>query len=241
MGNERKVLYWVGCVASYRLQHVAKAAVEALRKLGVKPVLLGSKEGCCGDILFLSGQHEEALSNAKKVAETVNAAGVDVLVTGCSGCFRAFSVAYKNAGIALKPSVLHTSQFLEELMAKGRVKFKELNITATYHDPCELGRMVGVYDPPRNVLSAIPRLRLIEMPTNRTLARCCGAGGGFFGLYPEAAQDLGKLRVNDALQTGAEALITACPTCYLNFYYIVEREELPIKIYDLMEIVNKAL
>jgi len=236
-----EILYWIGCVASYRLQHIAKATFKALRKLGLNPLVLGSKEGCCGDILFLSGQYKEALENARRVAETINSTGVNLLVTGCSGCFRAFSTVYRKEGIGLKPTVLHTSQLLEKLIVEGRVKFKELKIKATYHDPCELGRMVGVYEPPRRVLTAIPGLQLVEMPMNRMFARCCGAGGGFFGLYPDVAQDIGRLRVNDALQTGSKALITSCPTCYLNFYYIVEREELPIEVYDLMEIVNEAL
>ena len=239
---EERVLYWVGCVTSFRYPDIARAAVQALRKMGVDPILLGEREGCCGDLLFLTGQLDAARENAERVLRIIEAERPDVLVTGCSGCYRAFTKGFEDVG--LKPSfrVLHASQFIEELINKGAVRFKELRMKVTYHDPCELGRLSGVYDAPRNVLKAIPGLELVEMAASRNLARCCGAGGGLFGLNPDVAQELGLIRLrNDVLPTGAEALVSACPTCYMNFYYIIAREDLPIKLYDLMEIVNMAL
>ncbi|RLF18200.1 MAG: hypothetical protein DRN06_02095 [Thermoprotei archaeon] len=242
MMTEERVLYWVGCVTSFRFPDIAKASVEALRKIGVNPILLGDQEGCCGDLLLLTGQMKEAKENAKRVLSVLDSKKPDVLVTGCSGCYRAFTKGFED--LELKPSfkVLHTSQFIEELLKQGKVKFKELKMKVTYHDPCELGRLSNVYDAPRNVLKAIPGLELVEMASSRNLARCCGAGGGLFGINPDVAQELGLVRLrNDVLPTGAEALVSACPSCYMNFYYIIAREDLPIKLYDLMEIVNMAL
>ena len=239
---EERVLYWVGCVTSFRYPDIAKAAVQALRKMGVDPMLLGEREGCCGDLLLLTGQLEAARVNAERVLKTLEPEGFDVLVTGCSGCYRAFTKGFEDLG--LKPSfkVLHASQLVESLIKRGAVRFKELKMKATYHDPCELGRLSGVYDAPRNVLKAIPGLTLIEMASSRNLARCCGAGGGFFGLSPDVAQELALTRIrSDVLPTGAEALVTACPACYMNFHYVIAREDLPLKLYDLMEVVNAAL
>jgi len=237
-----RVLYWVGCVTSFRYPNIARAAVQALRKMGFDPILLGGREGCCGDLLFLTGQVDAARENAQRVLNVIEAEGPDVLVTGCAGCYRAFSRGFE--GVGLKPpfKVLHASQFVEDLVSRGAVKFKALKMKVTYHDPCELGRLCGVYDAPRNVLKAIPGLELVEMALTRNLARCCGAGGGVFGLDPDLAQEIGAIRLrSDALPTGAEAIVSACPTCYMNFYYVIAREDLPIKLYDLMEIVNMAL
>ncbi|MCX8204669.1 MAG: (Fe-S)-binding protein [Candidatus Nezhaarchaeota archaeon] len=237
-----RVLYWIGCVTSFRYPDIARAAIRALRKMNVDPILLGEREGCCGDILFLTGQLEAAKENAKRVMGVIESERPDVLVTGCSGCYRAFTKGFEEAG--LKPSfkVLHSSQFVEDLIKRGAVRFKGLKMKVTYHDPCELGRLSGVYEAPRNVLKSIPGLELVEMALTRNLARCCGAGGGFFGLKPEVAQELGLLRLRkDVLPTKAEALVSACPTCYMNFYYIIAREDMPVRLYDLMEIVDMAL
>lgn len=237
-----RVLYWIGCVASFRLPNVARAALRALRKMGVDPILLGAREGCCGDILFLTGQLKEAEENAKRVLREVERERPDVLVTGCAGCYRAFTKGFEEVGLRPSFRVLHSSQFVEELIKRGAVRFKELRVRVTYHDPCELGRLSKVYDAPRNVLRSIPGLELVEMALNRNLARCCGAGGGLFGIMPELSQELGLLRLRrDVLPTKAEALVSACPTCYMNFYYAIAREDLPVRLYDLMEIVDMAL
>lgn len=237
-----RVLYWIGCVTSFRFPDVARASVRALRKMGVDPILLGAREGCCGDILFLTGQLEEAKQNAERVLKVVEGERPGVLVTGCSGCYRAFTKGFEDVGLRPSFRVLHSSQFVEEMVKRGVVKFKELRMKVTYHDPCELGRLSGVYDAPRNVLKSIPGLELVEMALSRNLARCCGAGGGLFGIRPELSQELGLIRLKkDVLPTGAQGLVSACPSCYMNFYYVIAREDLPLRVYDLMEIVDMAL
>jgi len=237
-----KLLYWIGCLTTYRFPKIAEATVEAFMKMKENPVLLGEDEGCCGDLLLLTGQHKEAEKNAKKVVAKIESKKIDTLVTGCAGCYRAFTKGLKEVGITPTFQVLHTSQFLENQVKSGKLSFKPSNMKVTYHDPCELGRLSDVYDPPRNVLNAIPGLQLVEMATARNLARCCGAGGGAWGVYTELAEKAGRARIiNEAVPTGAAALVTACPSCYMNFYRTIKRERPQLKIYDLMEIVNMAL
>jgi Fe-S oxidoreductase len=237
-----KTLYWVGCITAYRLPHVAKATVSALRKMGIEPILLGVDEGCCGGFLLSTGQIKEALKNAKKVVELIESKKTDVLITECAGCYSTFTKGLTALGMNPNFQVMHMSQFVENLIKSRRIGFKELNVKATYHDPCRLGRISGVYDSPRNVLKAIPGLELVEMENSRSEARCCGAGGGVFSIFKRLAREIGRdVIVNDVLPTGAEALVTTCPTCQLNFSYAVKWERMPLKVYDLMEIVDMAL
>jgi len=237
-----KTLYWVGCLTAYRLPHVAKATVSALRKMDVEPLLLGVDEGCCGGFLLSTGQVQEALENAKKVVETIERRKTDVLVTECAGCYSTFTKGLTELGISPNFQVMHASQFIEKLIKSRGMEFKELSIKVTYYDPCRLGRISGVYDSPRNILKAIPGLELVEMENSRGGARCCGAGGGVFSVFKRLARDIGRdVMVNDVLPTGAEALVTACPICQLNFSYAVKWERMPLKVYDLMEIVDMAL
>jgi heterodisulfide reductase subunit D len=240
--KEVKTLYWVGCLTLYRLPHVAKATVSALKKMDVDPILLGEDEGCCGGFLLSTGQIKEALKNAKKVVKIIEERKPEVLVTECAGCYSTFTKGLTELGISPNFQVMHTSQFVENLINSRVVGFKKLNIKVTYYDPCRLGRISGVYDSPRNVLKAIPGLKLVEMENSRSEARCCGAGGGVFSVFKRLARNIGRdVILNDVLPTGAEALVTTCPTCQLNFSYTVKWERMPLKVYDLMEIIDMAL
>lgn len=240
--KQNKVLYWIGCVTAYRLPHIAKATVEAFEKMKVKPTLLGADEGCCGVIFLFTGQFREARENAEKVVETIKAKDFKLLVTGCAGCYRTFTKGFEELGVEANFKVMHTSQFVENLIKSQKLGFKDLPMKVTYHDPCELGRRAGVYDSPRNVLRAVPRLKLVEMENSKDQASCCGAGGGMFGIYTRLAQLTARNKlVNEVLPLDVEALVTACPTCYMNFSYILRKERMPLRIYDLMEIVNMAL
>lgn len=240
--EEVKLLYWVGCVTTYRLPHVAKATVSAFRNMGLEPILLGEDEGCCGGFLLSTGQIKKAMENAKKVVKIIEGRKTEVLVTECAGCYSTFTKGLAELGLNPNFQVMHTSQFVENLVKLRGIDFKELNIKVTYYDPCRLGRISGEYDSPRNILKAIPRLQLVEMENSKSEARCCGAGSGVFSIFKRLARDIGRdVIINDVLPTGAEALVTACPTCQLNFSYTVKWERMPLKVYDLMEIVDVAL
>ena len=104
---------------------------------------------------------------------------------------------------------------LRKLINDGKLKFKldAAPIKAIYHDPCDMGRHMGVYEPPRNVLKAIPGVELLEFPMNRALAKCCGGGGGMKGFDDEMAGDIGYKRLLSAVDLGAEVLVSACPSC----------------------------
>jgi len=139
--------------------------------------------------------------------------------------------------------VLHFSHLLRELLRKGLIKpLKNVNIKVSYHDPCELARHAGVYDAPREVIKSLPGIKLQEAKYSREKSRCCGGGGGVLLNYPELAVAGAYNRLSkDILPLGVEGLVTACPACYLNFEYAIERYELPLKLYDISELLLLTL
>jgi len=167
--------------------------------------------------------------------------------------------------------VLHISEYIDRLIKEGRLKpRKKVDISVTYHDPCRLGRLGepwihwsgkkipgdrfvfdppkpyrrganGVYEPPRNVLKSLPGVKLTEMTRIKEYSWCCGAGGGVNDSNPDFAKWTAKKRIEEAVATGAEALVTACPWCEKTFNEAIKESDSPIKIYDIVEFVAKAI
>lgn len=238
------VLYWVGCMSSFRTVDTAVSTVEIMLKSDIDFTLLGKDEGCCGSVLIRTGQGnivEDVLAreNVKKIIATE----ASTVVTACAGCYRTFHEEYPKIVGDLPFEVLHIAQFLKRLIKEGKVKFKKnIGKKATYHDPCHLGRHLNVYEAPRDVIKAIPSLDFIEMAKIRAEARCCGAGGGvrsaFTNLSVRVARD--KLLL-DTIPTGAEVVVTACPFCVYNLRDAAKKENITIEILDLPEIICEAL
>jgi glycolate oxidase len=235
--KENRIVYWVGCVTAYRLPEVVKSTVSVLEKLGLDFGILGENEGCCGLILYLSGQWRELEKNAVNVLETVG--DVETLVTGCAGCYYMFSRIYKELGIGIPLRVLHISQLLDQ--ALGERKLRSYKGRFLWHDPCDLGRHSGVYKPPRDVLHRIPELSLVEYPLTKEHAICCGAGGGLWMYKEELTDYVSQQKMIDTIPKGVDGVITGCPTCYLSMRNtgIAHRPEL--QILDLAEVVDKCL
>jgi Fe-S oxidoreductase len=226
-----EALYYVGCTAAYdrRSQHVARALVNVLRTAGVTFGTLGETEPCCGDAARSVGQRgyfgEMVEVNSRLFRERAGvSAGPDgdghlpkreggpVLVTTSPHCYDTLRNHYPALQDVFRP--LHYTQYLAELVEAGRLSFPSpLSLRVTFHDPCVLGRGNDEYEAPRRVLQAIPGVEVVEMASNRAEALCCGGGGGRMWLETAAEERFGKLRVNQAHQTGASTLATACPYC----------------------------
>lgn len=240
--GKEKFTYWAGCTYRLKYPEISRSAERVFRRGRLKFERL-TDEGCCGAFLFLAGYESKGKENAKKVLGKLKAAKTRTLVTGCAGCFRAFSKLYTEQ-LARQPPfrTFHTSQLIEEMIRNGRLDFGIVKMKVTYHDPCELGKHCGVYEEPRNVLKAIPGVELTETTLNRAEATCCGAGGGAWALYAEVCIEVANEKLsNEILTLKPDALVTSCPSCWVNFLYNVQRHEMPLKIYDLCELVDEAL
>jgi Fe-S oxidoreductase len=125
---------------------------------------------------------------------------------------------------------------------KGEIKYSdEVNMFVTEPTRDVNFGNRGVYDPPRNILKAIPGVTLTEMPRIREWAYCCGAGGGAKEACPEFAEKTALERIREAKSTGAEALVTACPWCERNFKDAAEKSGDPIGVYDIVQLVLQAM
>ncbi|NQT08574.1 (Fe-S)-binding protein, partial [Candidatus Bathyarchaeota archaeon] len=181
-GND--VLYWPGCSTSYRLPGIVESTASVMEEAELDFGLLGEEEGCCGLVLYLLGLWDEAAENASRTVEHLQGIGVKRLVTGCAGCYYAFTKVYRRLNVDRPFEVHHTSQMMESLVREGGLDLGEQRGRYVWHDPCDLGRHCGVYEPPRNVLNAIPGLELVEPPLRKEHTLCCGGGGGLM-VYDE--------------------------------------------------------
>jgi Fe-S oxidoreductase len=241
--EKASVLLWSGCIVSTRTPNAAKALGNILNQGEVDFAFLGEKEGCCGYVLLASGLWDEAKENVVKLIRRVEETRAETLITPCAGCYYAFTKMYPEMlEIELPCHVQHASQFVEKLIKEGKITLNSLNMRVTYHDPCSLGRHCNVYSSPRNILKAVPNLDLVEMPLNRNRARCCGAGGGLWSYNNSVALNSASERLTkDVAPLGVPTLVTACPTCHLNFRFAETKQRMGIKVVDLMEILEASL
>jgi Fe-S oxidoreductase len=140
--------------------------------------------------------------------------------------------------------VVHYTQILEELILSGKVKFKNaVEKTVAFHDPCFLGRYNDIYEPPRNVLKAIPGLKLVEITPNRSQAECCGGGGGGNWMALPAGERVSERRLRQAIETGAEIIAVACPHCLLMFEEAIKSLgcEGQVEVKQVIELIHQAI
>ena len=242
IAEKSDIAYFVGCTAGYNQQVLGVCTARILNKLNVPFIALGEEEWCCGSALVRTGQQH--INDVPKLAaihniEALKARGVKKVLYACAGCFRATKIDWPRFyGKEMPFEAIHLSQFLAEQIKAGKVKWeKSMDMTVTYHDPCHLGRHVGVFEEPRYVLNNLPGIKFVEMKRNRDEQRCCGAGGGVKAGIPDLALGVAKARMNDAKATGAKTLISTCPFCRRNL--IDGRDELKLDMYmdDLVVLV----
>lgn len=237
-----EVIFFGGCTESYRMQKLAQASVKIMDKAGVELNILGEKEWCCGSPLLRLGQgdivkNEFMAHNIKVVEET----GAKTLVTACAGCFNTIKNDYPKVLGKLDVEVLHLSEYTKKLLDSGALKVNNpITQKVTYHDPCHLGRHAKVFDAPRDVINSLGA-ELVEMSRHGAEACCCGSGAGVKAAYKDMALNIGVGRVEEAVETGAELIISPCPFCVLNLNQAAEKAGLKIKTVDLVQIALGAL
>jgi heterodisulfide reductase subunit D len=229
-----KVLYWKGCMSRLRTTKIADATEDLLRRLEIDYETLGDDEGCCGSILLRTGQVEDAKIVAGRTVDMIVSKGYTDVVTSCPGCFKTMSEEYKKAFGSVPFRVRHISQLLYENREGLRVHLRPWKVRVTYHDPCHLGRHMGVFEEPRVLISMVPGVELIEFKYNRKLAVCCGSGGGVRSAFPEIARAVAKTVVADR-PAGVEIIVTSCPFCNYNL-----KEAGYAEIIDLPEFLIRA-
>ena len=229
-------------MASYRVKEVAKSTVKILKYAQVNFEMLGNNEKCCGSVLIRYGMLDEAKKLAKQIITILKKKNVDTIVTSCAGCYRTFAKDYYELlDVRIPFTVFHISQFLANLINNGKLSIPNLSpLSATYHDPCHLGRHMEIFDEPRQIITAF-NTKIVEMKNSRMNSNCCGAGGGLMSTYRELATAIAEDRLNEALETGVKYLITTCPFCVYNMRKTVENLDIPMQVMDLTEFIIKRI
>ena len=253
------------------MQKLAKATAKILKKAKVDFGIAGDNETCCGGRAYQMGYEKDFLKQARKNMAFVKKTGAKTIVTSCADGYQAFKVLYDKYKLKEDLEVLHISEYMARLIDEGRLKLrKKLDLAVTYHDPCRLGRLgepwvhwegkkipgdrfvfdppkqyrrgtQGVYQPPRDVLKSIDGITFTEMTRIKEYAWCCGAGGGVNESNPQFAQWTARKRIEEANATGAEAIVTACPWCEKTLIEAIEESGSQLKVYDIVELVEKAI
>ncbi len=241
------LLFWAGCAASYdpQAQRTARAFVQLLIRAEVNFAVLGKREGCTGDSARRAGNEYLYTQLAEQNVAALNEVKPKLIVATCPHCMNTIANEYRQIGGNYE--VMHHTQYLERLLAQGRLQAEPAPGKVTYHDPCYLGRHNGVYDAPRNVLRVLTG-ELVEMDRSRENSFCCGAGGAQFwkeeepgrerisgNRYQEAKQRLGQEPQSGTLAVG-------CPFCKSMLSSAPGREEgAPIEIKDIAELLLEGV
>ncbi|MEG0500085.1 MAG: (Fe-S)-binding protein, partial [Rikenellaceae bacterium] len=225
-----KVGYFAGCMTL-----LAPATLKSMEKIFAASgdeVWFADRDGgvCCGRPLRLSGDVEAAQKMVDFNLSLFLQSGITTLVTSCPICLKTFREDYRLQDRGIE--VLHHTQYIERRIAEGALTVQPSSLTVTYHDPCELGRGLGIYEEPRMVLSRCAIL--VEMEQNRSHALCCGHSLANNRLLQEEKNVISK---NVLKMVPCNTLITACPQCKSAFN--VNRQG--IKVMDISELVAQSL
>lgn len=239
-----KIGLFIGCNIDYdvRLQPIAEAAVKVLLKLDVD-LAIPSEQVCCGTPLKEVGAHDQLQDLVIKNVNIFKKAGCEKIITLCSGCGLGLKeiwpeVYAEATGQAMPFVVQDLSEYLlEKSLAKAEMQ--EIDLKATYHDPCTLKRGQGITAEPRQVLKSIPGLELMEM---EEADYCCGGGGGLRAYNVEMSQRIANKRISFFKDLDVDVLITSCPTCIKQLSAgLAKARRRKVKILHLATIVADAI
>jgi Fe-S oxidoreductase len=232
-------LFFVGCSPSYdpRIQTVTRTLVRVFQQAGVDFGILGQEESCCGSEVRRLGEAGLFEMLVEENLELWREYGVEKIVTTSPHCYNTLMKDYPQGALELT----HYTELIARLLDEGVLVFEgSVNKTVTYHDPCYLGKHNGVFDAPRSILNRIPGVKYVEMDRSRERSLCCEGGGGRMWLEGTNIEErLAHQRVQEAIDTGAEILATACPFCVLTLEDAVKTRGLEdqLQVVDIMELV----
>lgn len=231
--GKQDVLFFAGCTSAVMKPLVPSlvASAKLLKRAGVNFAVMAQDEPCCGSTLLRVGQTEEFEKLERENFDKFKALGIRKIVTACPGCYTTLKKSTERLGEDIE--VAHITQEVADLIRSGDLKIRRSNEKMTYHDPCHLGRLGGIFDEPRQILEAVSDF--VEMGNSGYESRCCGAGAGLQSAFPKLSRELATRKVEEAKGTGATTLVTCCPFCETQL-----RTVPGIKVTDLMELLLAA-
>jgi len=233
-----EVVYFTGCVSAYfpMAQQIPVALAEILEACEVDFTLLGSEEWCCGFPFLGAGFRDRIQEYVDHNLAAVRSRRAQRVVFACPTCYQMWREHYPP-----QVAIDHVTGFLGELIAAGRVPWKELPLTVTYHDPCDLGRGAGEYETPREIIRSIPGVKLVELARNRQRCTCCGGGGNLELIDGKLSGEIARDKIEEVVATGASAVVTACQQCVRTMGAYVRRNKIPLEVLDVVQLTRRAL
>jgi len=238
------ILYWVGCTGALADVNLPVTACLArvLTAAGVNFGILGAEESCCGDPARRMGHELQFQAQVLRNIETLKRYNVTRIVTHCPHCYNTLAHEYPQFGGDFE--VVHYTELVANLIGEGKLKLSRVDHrTITYQDPCYLGRYNDVYRVPRAILEALPGTRLVEMGRHGRESFCCGGGGGRLWMEEQIGRKINEIRIEDAIEVGADVIATACPYCLQMFEEAIERKKVneSLQALDIIQLVEQAI
>jgi Fe-S oxidoreductase len=236
------ILYFVGCYASFdrRNIEVAKSFIKLCQASGIKVGILGKEEKCCGEPMRKMGNEYLYQSLAMENIELIKSYEVKKVVTSCPHCFNTLAKDYRELDFDIE--VENYTVFLKQLLDSGKLKLNAEELACTYHDSCYLGRHNDIYDAPRALVKAAGG-KIVEMDKTKAEAFCCSAGGGRIMAEEKLGERINIKRVNMAVDTGAQTLLSNCPFCLTMFEDGIKGADVEdkLKTKDIAEVLVERL
>lgn len=233
--DDSDVLYFAGCLPFFDVmfkevgfdgKKIAESTVSILNKYGIKPSVI---YGCCGHDAFWNGDENLFNSIVKKNMKKVREKNASKIIFSCPECYSIFKKYYPE----IDAELMHISEF----MARQEIKGEENGEEYTFHDSCRLGKHLGIYNEPRDVLKKVG-IDIKEMEHNREMAVCCGTSTWMSCDWK--SEEIRKGRIEEALKV-ADAMITTCPKCQIHFKCTLSHENKKLEVKDFVEVIAERI
>ena len=225
--NNERVLYFAGCMTALT-PGIRKSMESVLRKAGVSYEMMDKDGGiCCGRPMLMAGRKAPAKEMIRKNTNIIKASGATTLLLSCPICLKVFKEEYELEGI----EIIHHSEYMDRLIAEGRLHVESSDVRYAYHDPCELGRGCGIYEQPRRVVAAAGQL--VEGAKSGKESICCGGSLGSLSLGFEQRKLMTENALNNLTADNPDAIVTACPLCKTTFGRYADRP-----VVDIVEVID---
>ncbi len=233
---KKNILLFTGCTMPHFFPERIEKLVKILEKLGLDFQIFDGERTCCGYPLYTSGHWKIYEEQKKWLSEKIT--GYDLILSPCPTCVWFLKEHYQKQGLIEVGEVRHTSEWLASVMSGVELKSKLLKKVA-YHDPCHLGRYLGVYDEPRQIIASISEFPAVEFYENKEDGFCCGGGGALSLSHPQIAREIAKKRIEDFKELSADLLATSCPMCER----MLERagKEQNVEVVDLIDLIAQVI
>ncbi len=247
VGVKSDNVYFAGCTASYVENDIGIASVRLLDEADVDFTYLGEKENCCATPMLVAGKWDLFVETMNKNIAAVKESGASTVISSCPACDMMWRHVYprwmKKLGQDYDIKARHYSEVVSEKIKSGEFKFPEGKMEkqkVTWHDSCHAGRVSGIYEQPRDLIKAIPNVDFVEMEHNRKDGPCCGSVLTLIK-EPDVAADIGKTRLDEAVEVKADKVLALCPCCEFQLRVSADKKDVPVEVVDLAHFTAEAL